>query len=298
MPDRARSSTTRRAQTPETWGIADYLYRNDQTATTLWFHDHALGMTRNNIYSGLAGFWLIRGDHTPAAGGPVVPDTVDDSGTAALNDGVLPGPAPVAGNSVLALNTPGDPVRNAVREIPLMIQDRSFNADGSLFYPTNRAFFEGLDPASLQIKFSPDSDMPPQWNPEAFFNVMVVNGVSWPKLDVARAKYRFRLLNACNSRFLNLALFVVNPATGRIDPTREVPFYVIGTDQGALPKVVKVSTGFATPLPGNGTITGGRCGARSRPGPASGAVGTGRRHRRFRGAGRRDRRAHDQHRAR
>jgi len=79
---------------------------------------------------------------------------------------------------------------------------------------------------------------------------MVVNGVSWPKLDVAQAKYRFRLLNGCNSRFLNLALFVVNPATGRIDKTREVPFYMIGTEQGALPKVVKISTGFATPAAG------------------------------------------------
>ncbi len=46
---------------------------------------------------------------------------------------------------VLALNVPGDPVRNSIREIPIAIQDRSFNADGSLFYPANRAFFDGLD---------------------------------------------------------------------------------------------------------------------------------------------------------
>ncbi len=238
---------------PGNLGYADFLYRNDQPATTLWYHDHALGMTRSNVYAGPAGFWLVRGDHTPSTG-PVVRDRVDDSGTAALNDGVLPGPAPVAGNSVLALNSPGDPVRNAIREIPIAIQDRSFNADGSLFYPDNRAFFEGLDPSGLAINFAPTSDIPPYWNPEAFFNVMVVNGSSWPKLDVAQAKYRFRLLNGCNSRFLNLALFVVNPATGRIDKTREIPFYMIGTEQGALPKVVKVTTGFATQLPGNGTV--------------------------------------------
>ncbi len=238
---------------PGNLGYADFLYRNDQPATTIWYHDHALGMTRGNVYAGPAGFWLVRGDHTPSIG-PVVRDKVDDSGTTALNDGVLPGPAPVAGNSVLALNVPGDPVRNAIREIPIAIQDRSFNADGSLFYPAKRAFFEGLNPEDLEIKFSPDSDIAPFWNPEAFFNTIVVNGSTWPTLDVARAKYRFRLLNGCNSRFLNLSLFVVNPATGRIDKTREVPFYMIGTEQGALPKVVKVSTGFATPLPGNGTL--------------------------------------------
>ena len=60
---------------------------------------------------------------------------------------ILPGPAPVAGQGVLDLNTPGNPVRNSIREIPIVIQGRSFNADGSLFYPDNRAFFEGLNVA-------------------------------------------------------------------------------------------------------------------------------------------------------
>ena len=35
-------------------------YANDQRATTLWYHDHAAGVTRLNVYSGLAGFYLIR----------------------------------------------------------------------------------------------------------------------------------------------------------------------------------------------------------------------------------------------
>ena len=239
---------------PGNLGYVDYTYRNDQPATTLWYHDHSLGMTRDNVYAGLAGYWLIRGDHTPAEGGAVVTDAVDDFTTAAVDDGVLPGPAPVAGDATLALNTPGNPLRNAVREIPILIQDRSFNADGSFFYPDNRAFFEGLDQTQLAVHFAPETDMAPLWNPEAFFNVMVVNGVSWPKLDVAQAQYRFRLLNGCNSRTLNLAMFVVDPATGRIDRTKEVPFYVLGGEQGPLPQVVKVSTGFATPLPGDGTL--------------------------------------------
>ena len=105
-------------------GYADFLYRNDQPATTLWYHDHTLGMTRTNVYAGPAGFWLIRGGAFDGA-------TNSATGLSA----VLPGPAPVAGNTVAALNTPGDPTRNAVREIPLAIQDRSFNSDGSLFYP-------------------------------------------------------------------------------------------------------------------------------------------------------------------
>jgi len=82
---------------------------------------------------------------------------------------------------------------------------------------------------------------------------MVVNGVSWPNLDVAPAKYRFRLLNGCNSRFLNLALKVVFSS----DPTlvgAELPFFQIGAEQGFLMDVVRIETGFATPLPGNGMM--------------------------------------------
>ena len=155
---------------------------------------------------------------------------------------LLPGPAPKAGQGVLDLNTPGNKVRNAVREIPIAIQDRTFNKDGSLFYPATRAFFEGLDPDQLQIPFAPTSDVHKIWNPEAFFNVMVVNGRSWPQLEVAQASYRFRLLDGTNSRFLNLALFVVDPTTNQIT-SQEIPFYQIGAEQGFLPKVVRIRTG-------------------------------------------------------
>jgi spore coat protein A len=206
---------------PGNLGYADYTYRNDQPATTLWYHDHALGMTRSNVYAGPAGFWLIRGgpyDH------PAVKRMRDDA--------ILPGPPPVAGEGVLDLNIPGNAVRNMIREIPIVIQDRSFNADGSLFYPETRAFFEGLDPQDLKIPFIPNrrSDISPIWNPEAFFNVMVVNGVSWPRLEVAPALYRFRFLNGCNSRFLWLKF-----------SNKDVKVWQIGAEQGFLPAPVPMN---------------------------------------------------------
>jgi FtsP/CotA-like multicopper oxidase with cupredoxin domain len=218
-------------------GVGSFTYPNDQPSTTLWYHDHTLGMTRNNVYAGPAGFWLIR----------------DNGGESGLVSGTLPGPAPVAGEDLLETNVTG---RDKYREIPIVIQDRSFNADGSLFYPGDRAFFEGVPVSDLDIPFIGDpkgspSDIAPIWNPEAFFNVMVVNGVSWPNQDVEPDLYRFRLLNGCNSRFINLSLFVVNP-----DGTQgaEVPFYQIGAEQSLMPNVVQVSTGFKTALPGDGSI--------------------------------------------
>ena len=222
---------------PGNLGFADFSYRNDQPATTLWFHDHTVGMTRVNLYAGPTGFWLIRGG------------TFDGATKSAGGAAVLPGPAPVAGEGVVALNTPEDAVRNKIREIPIAIQDRSFNSDGSLFYPAGRDFFDGyIGPFTGSVPTS--TDMAPFWNPEAFFNTMVVNGKTWPVMEVAPALYRFRLLNGCNSRFLNLALKTVVAG----DPTGpELPFYQIGADQGFLSKVVMVQTGSATKLPGNGT---------------------------------------------
>lgn len=36
------------------------IYHNNQRATMLWFHDHAMAVTRLNVYAGLIGLWLIR----------------------------------------------------------------------------------------------------------------------------------------------------------------------------------------------------------------------------------------------
>lgn len=201
---------------PGTLGYALFSYPNTQEEATLWFHDHTLGMTRQNVYAGPAGFWLLRDNYGQEKH---------------LN---LPGPSPKVGD------WQGNDPFGKYYEIPLVIQDRSFNKDGSLFYPTNRAFFEGVPKKKLKIEFAPDSDIAPIWNPEAFFNVMVVNGVSWPYLDVDRGRYRLRMLNGSNSRFLNLGLFVVNP-DGSLG--KELPFWAIGSDQGLLSDVVKVKTG-------------------------------------------------------
>jgi len=201
-------------------GTAVFQYPNSQDEATLWYHDHALGMTRSNVYAGPAGFWLVRGGRQEDALG-------------------LPGPAPKA----------GDKAGRRYYEIPIVIQDRSFDADGSLFYPDNRAFFEGLTPDQLQIDFAPDSDVAPIWNPEAFFNTMVVNGRTWPRLDVEPRRYRFRLLNGCNARFLNLSLWTVDANGNKLV---ELPFYQIGAEGGLLPRVVKITTGAREVFPGGG----------------------------------------------
>jgi spore coat protein A, manganese oxidase len=139
--------------------VHPYHYPHDQQAGTLWYHDHALGITRLNVYAGLAGFYLIRDPPERSLGLP---------------------PAPF--------------------EIPLAIQDKAFNADGTMHYPH-------------------------PWEPEFFGDVAVVNGAAWPHLDVRRGWYRFRLLNGSSARFYNLQLRDTHGA---------VPIWQIGTDTGLL----------------------------------------------------------------
>ncbi|HEU0246508.1 MAG TPA: multicopper oxidase [Gaiellaceae bacterium] len=163
-------------------GFAVFQYPNENRASTIWYHDHTLGMTRLNVYAGPAGFYLIRG-------GPAGDDAAVDSrsGTPA----VLPGPAPQEDDEF--------PPNKTYFEIPIAIQDRSFNLDGSLFYPDTREFFDGI-----VHPYIPNGEFSPIWNPEFFGNMIMVNGNTWPFLEVEQRRYRFRFLNGCQSRFLIL----------------------------------------------------------------------------------------------
>ena len=152
-----------------------YEYPNHQRGATLWYHDHAMGITRLNVYAGLAGMYIIR----------------DKQET--------------------ALNLPRDKY-----EIPLMIIDRSFNEDGSLFYPSQ---------PNNPPEFLPNPSIIP------FFlgDTILVNGKVWPFLEVEPRKYRFRIVNTSNSRGYQLYL----------DSGQSL--YQIGTDGGLLGKTVKIN---------------------------------------------------------
>ena len=158
---------------PEDWivsgGRQRTVYPNRQPAATLWYHDHAMGITRLNAMMGLAGLYVIR-----------------------------------------------DPAEERLRlpsgrhEIPLVLQDRTFDARGQMVYPVG-----------------PDVDAP--WVPEFFGTQILVNGRLAPYLDVEPRLYRFRLLNASNARVYQLSL------------APEQRWIQIGTDGGLLPEPVALS---------------------------------------------------------
>ena len=167
-----------------------YTYDNDQLANHLWYHDHAAGITRLNVYAGLAANYFLR-------------DSVEDD-----------------------LNLP-----KGAFEIPLVIQDKSFNKDGSLHYDTGPLLLAGTGAPQLDASGNPVFTS----KPEFFGNVITVNGKAWPFLNVEKRKYRFRMLNGSDSRFYNIWL-------ERSDnlPMPAGAITLIGNDGGLMPAAVTI----------------------------------------------------------
>src|SRR4029450_9184459 len=148
-------------------GSFNYYYPNDQSARMVWYHDHALGITRLNAYAGLASAYVIR----------------DLEEATLIASGAIPS-----------------------NEIPLVIQDKTFKSvadqwgqPGDLWYPSE------YDPADLGPFADPLPF--PSCVPEFFGDTMLVNGLVFPTAHLEQRKYRLRVLNACNARFCTLRLF-------------------------------------------------------------------------------------------
>jgi len=143
----------------------------DQPAATLWFHPHVIGSTAIQVYEGLAGLLIVEDEHSDR------------------------------------LNIPKD---YGVNDIPLIIQDRSFNRDGSFDYSSN--MMDGV-----------------------LGDTILVNGAITPTLKVDQINMRFRLVNGANARNFNIEL------------SNRGEFYQIASDGGFLEKPVKSQRLFLSP---------------------------------------------------
>jgi FtsP/CotA-like multicopper oxidase with cupredoxin domain len=157
---------------------AVYRYPNSQEPAPLWFHDHTLGLTRLNVYAGLAGAYLLVDPANPPPAG-------------------LPAP------------------------MPLVLQDRIFDEDGQLVFPAG-------------VPFIPNPEHP-YWVPEFIGDTIVVNGKTWPFLEVEPRRYRFLLLNGSNAR--GYEMFLEHRHSRRPGPA----LWQIGTDGGYLDRPVEIA---------------------------------------------------------
>ena len=224
-------------------GAVTLYYTNQQSARLMFYHDHAYGMTRLNVYAGEAAGYLLA-DKAES-------ELVNGNASTPVADRTIP-------QTVKKETIPAT-------QIPLVIQDKTFvpstrllakedptwdiahwGGKGSLWFPhvymTNQDPYDGSGanavgrwdygpwfwPPLTQaaglvhgLKPNPYYDpvnkpWEPQWIPgipnpslvpEAFMDTMVVNGTAYPYLKVHRKAYRFRILNASNDRTLNLQIY-------------------------------------------------------------------------------------------
>jgi spore coat protein A len=180
------------AATQHPTGLA-YTYDNQQEAAMTWYHDHGEGVTRINAYGGLAGLYVIR-------------DANEDK-------------------LVAQAKIPSGPY-----ELPVVLQDKCFTADGSMAY--------AADPAEYPV---PDLVLPsPSHHPEQFGDVIVINGVAWPSLDVEPREYRLRLLNGSDSRVYVLQ-FGYGGANRRGGFNQTLPIFKISNDLGLLNNPIEMN---------------------------------------------------------
>lgn len=201
-------------------GSATLYYPNQQSARLMFYHDHAYGMTRLNVYAGEAAGYLLT-DPTEAiliSGGTIgtttVPAVLPNLGIPLIIQDKTFVPANVAVQDALWDTTkwglPGDLWFPHVYECN---QDPN-TADGT--NPNGRwdygPWFWPIFPVLNPVLPTPSGV------PEAFVDTPVINGTAYPTTTVLPQTYRFRILNACNDRYVNLQLYVADPANGGVAP--------------------------------------------------------------------------------
>lgn len=214
-------------------GQAEYYYPNQQSARFVWYHDHAVGLTRLNAYAGIASGYIIR-------------DLFE--------------------RGLQLLGLPAF-IEKGGREIPLVVQDKIFVDDnigltdptwgdlglptgnGSLWYPhvyeDRWGSASGSNPSALSS---------PSVIPEMFGDTMLVNGVVHPFASVEPRRYRLRILNACQARFLNLQLYEDDGSGQPILSSKGPDFLVIGTEGGFLARPVIVPSNKPMNFVGENTV--------------------------------------------
>jgi len=200
----------------------DYWYPNDQTSRLMWYHDHAVGITRLNAYAGLASGYILT-DVLNAQGG-IEKDWVG---------GGLPFPG-----------------------IVVVLQEKQFKAEADQWGKTWDLWYPSVYDAEVGEPTPPftGTTLPlpfPSCVPEFFGDTTVINGAVCPYIVVKPQIQRFRILNGAQSRFYNLRLFYEKPTGKQADLSRPGPdFTVIGTEGGFLPQPVIV-----TPTEPTGSVT-------------------------------------------
>jgi FtsP/CotA-like multicopper oxidase with cupredoxin domain len=218
-------------------GRGTFYYTNQQSARLMFYHDHAYGITRLNVYAGMAAPYILTDDVEEdllagtnfSGGNPAKKQILPDLGgvyhygiplviqdKAFVNDASTP-PAPgfsgVQTSPTLAVdplwaNYVGTGGGNLWMAHEYMPNEDIYDPSGA--NPLGRSDYgPWLNPAVIPINATLPS---PSITPEAWGDTMVVNGTAFPYLNVPASAVRFRILSVGNDRTLNLQWYVTDPA--------------------------------------------------------------------------------------
>ena len=246
-------------------GAMTFFYTNQQSARLMWVHDHAVGITRLNVYAGEVAPYEL---HDPTEQGLItkgvipsaeMPLVIQDK-TFVPNDQQLAAEDPTWDKSkwgglgnlwfphvYMPNQNPGD-ISGAA---PMGRWDY-----GPWFWPPYTGLVHGpihnpyYDPVNAPTEPPTVPGTPtPSAVPEAFLDTPLVNGTAYPYLNVDRKAYRFRILNASDDRTLNLQLYYAKSSATMWNPDG-----TLNTgDAGEVPMVAAVKTaGYPANWPTDG----------------------------------------------
>lgn len=152
----------------------DHTPDESHAQSTIWYHNHSEYFTDESVFRGLAGFWL----------------TYDNLELELIRNNILPGWDPKRPWNEEEFFNESSPY-----DIPLLLQSKRFNADGSLFYEEEPLTGHPMDPDGT------------------LGDVSLVNGKAYPYFVVEPRKYRFRILNGDGARYFRIGLNDNDPST-------------------------------------------------------------------------------------
>lgn len=202
-------------------GTGTHYYPNDQSARLVWYHDHAIGITRLNAYAGIASAYII----------------TDDFEAGLVSAGLLPDLVGIP----LIIQDKGFVAKNILKQDPTW----RWGDPGDLFYPHQyeaNILSGGVPNPKGRWDWGPTVTPPALGTmplptpasivPEAFFDTIVINGGVYPKVGVPPKRVRFRLLNGSRARFYHLNLYPedrANPGEARVGTPGPI-MYQVGSE--------------------------------------------------------------------
>ncbi|VVB87825.1 Laccase [uncultured archaeon] len=265
-------------------GTMTFYYTNQQSARLMFYHDHAYGITRLNVYAGIAAPYIV--DDNVEAGlesNGIIPAVRDEAPLVIQDKTYLPDASTLAAEDPtwpFALNTsrsdlwfphvympnqnfPADATNAALDVNPMGRWDY-----GPWMFPSVPAVVNYTSFPNPRFATNPCGNPPvapceyqfnhgtplPSVVPEAFVDTTVINGNAYPYLNVGRNAYEFEVLDAANDRGYNLQLYYASTAG---------PFvkFTGGGGSGASAALTVDATGSITGY----TITSGGAGYTSAP---------------------------------